>query len=564
MYKILKNLILRSKQMKNYLFIYGLLGWIVCACSVLDKSYSEDQNELFFIDISEQSGIMSIYNRSRFDEYPYGSGVVVLDYDKDGKDDVFYSDRTGLDLLYRNQGDGTFIDVAAGASITGGSQIGNGGGCSADYDNDGDQDLYVSSHGYSRLYNNDGMGSFVDVSLISGVQESGNIYSTGCAWGDYDEDGFLDFVVTRHLHGWDITKMEDDDFVKEIKSLVLFQNNQDGTFTDVSYLLSDNEQSQNQIDKEIGGIFGAGFQPVWVDFDNDRDLDLYVVNDFGELISPNVLWENKGLGLGNKWHFEDISFNSGADIAIYGMGVSVGDYDGDGFFDLFMTNIGDNVLLKNSGNGINFIDVTDIAGVGLGSLGDESRVTWGTVFFDYDNDGDEDLYVISGYLDHLKGAQNPKSQNNLLLSNNNDGTFKNVSLESGLDNSAIGRGTAFIDFNNDGCLDIFVANIGDMPKLYQNRCNWGNHWLQVHLIGTTVNKDAIGSRIKLISNGQTQIREVSAGGSFIGQNMMTAHFGLGSTQIIDSLVVFWSDGTEQQVEDLKVDTKIIVKQINPN
>ena len=543
---------------------YVILILLFFSCSITGNASLRDKDALFFIDVSEPSGITSIYERSRFDTYPYGSGIVVLDYDNDGHDDVFYADRTGLDLLYRNQADGTFIDIAVDASITGGSQVGNGGGCAADYDNDGDQDLYVSSYAYSRLYDNYGNGTFKDVSLIAGIQESGNIYSTGCAWADYDEDGFLDLVVARHLHGWDVTKMKKNEFIEAVEPLVLYRNNQDKTFEDVTYLLRDKRETHDDDGRELGGIFGAGFQPIWVDFENDGDLDLYVVNDFGELIAPNVIWENRGLDPMGEWHFENVSLGSGGDVAMYGMGVAVGDYDGDGFFDLYITNIGDSVLLKNLGDGIKFNDVAQIAEVGFGMIEDENRVTWGTVFFDYDNDGDEDLYVVSGYLDHLKEAKNPIKQNNLLFSNNSDGTFKNVSAESGLDNSAIGRGTVFFDFNGDGCLDIFVANIGDMPNLYQNKCTWGNHWLQVELIGVNINRDAVGSRIELTSRDRTQVRHISAGGSYMGQNMRTAHFGLGDSQIIDQLVIIWSDGTIDQLDDLQVDTKIVVKQDKSN
>ena len=277
------------------------------------------------------------------------------------------------------------------------------GGCAADYDNDGDQDLYVASWGASKLFRNNGGGTFADVAEFAGVADPDATYrSTGCAWGDYDRDGALDLIVVRH-----IDESNPDAFTKRLyyldaRPLALYHYNDDGTFTGVTQLLGASANPA-RIEGEYGRVWGAGIQPAWVDFDNDGDLDLYVINDFGEYIHPNVLWRNDGAlegdsGGGEEWAFTDDSELLGAGSPMFGKGVAVADYNSDGVFDMFVTNGADNVFLTTSG-GQRFSDVAGDAGVASGEFRQQQRVSWGTVFIDYDNDGHEDLYVASGYLD---------------------------------------------------------------------------------------------------------------------------------------------------------------------
>ena len=489
--------------------------------------------------------------------------------------------------LYRNEGNGTFTQSANEAHVSDPEGIGNGG-CAADFDNDGHQDLFLTNWGSSKLFHNSGDSTFADVTDAAGVGDPDDTYrSTGCAWGDYDRDGYVDLVVVRHMNEDDQSRTGGPLSSTALRALSLHHNGGDGSFSNVTHLLGDDSEpgvltfgSRRNPDKTAGNVWGAGFQPGWVDFNNDGYPDLYVVNDFGRLVQPNVLWRNDGEGEDGSWTFTDISSESGADVAMFGMGLAVGDYNLDGHLDMFITNIGRPVLLANSREGLSFTDTTLEAGVDIGSfkgydcLLEErrrrdscsgKRVTWGTVFFDYDNDGDEDLYVASGFLD-VDPTSNPKKQPNVLLRNDGDGSFTDVSEISGADDPGHSHGTVYLDYNNDGCLDLYVANLGTSAvlaqhgKLFENRCDWGNSWLVIRTVGTASNRDGIGARITVVAGEKTQVREVSAGGSNKSQSMLPAHFGLGKTEMVDSIQVRWPSGTVQTLRDVAVNRRIIIEE----
>ena len=221
-------------------------------------------------------------------------------------------------------------------------------------------------------------------------------------------------------------------------------------------------------------------------------------------------------------------------IPMYGMSLAVGDYDNDGHFDIFMTNIGATVLLRNNGDGTSFTDMAGPAGVEVSKIGTEDRVTWGSVFLDYDNDGFEDIYMVSGYL-RLPGVDNVpdylRQQHNVLLRNRGDGTFNNLSVVSGADDPGVGRGLGYLDIENDGCLDLFIGNLGGETTLYRNRCEYGHNWLVVKTVGKSSNRDGIGARITVKAGGVSQVREVASGRSFMGHQMIPPHFGLGSAEV---------------------------------
>ena len=529
----------------------------------------------YFIDISEAAGVDFRHYRDPTDRIPLGAGVVVFDYNGDGRPDIFVartedvsdvvSDVDVTNALYRNNGDGTFTDVAADAGVAtlGGK---TNGGCAADYDNDGHRDLFVTNWGHSRLFRNNGAGAFVDVTRPAGLGDPDLSYrSMGCAWGDYDQDGFLDFVVVRHMEESDAEAFDLRHYAYAVRPLALYRNNGDGAFTEVTHLLGDTTGAGN-IPGEYGNLWGAGFQPAWIDFDNDGDPDLYVVNDFGKDIHPNVLWRNDGPGVDGVWRFTDISRRSGADAAMFGMGLAVGDYDRDGDFDFYVTNIEDNVLLRNDGTGDGgeaaFTEDT-AAGAGMGIFQRRQRVSWGTVFFDYDNDGWEDIYAASGYLDS-DPFTNRREQSNLLLRNAGDATFDDVSSVSGADDRGVGRGVAYADFDADGCLDLYVANLGlteetpQSAKLFRNRCSWGSNWLVIATQGTVSNRDGIGARIAVTAGGRTQIREITAGSSNKSQNMRAAHFGLGTANRAASVRIRWPSGIVQTLIDVPANQRLNV------
>ena len=526
----------------------------------------------FFTDVAPTAGAAFQHYRDPVDRIPLGAGVVVFDFNNDGLQDIYVASKPswsespdqidGSNALYRNDGNGTFTDVASEAGVDELMDLSNGG-CAADYDNDGDRDLYVTNWGTSKLFRNNGSGAFVDVTNRAGLADPDPSYrSMGCAWGDYDQDGHLDFVVVRHMEESDMEAFDLRFFNLAVRPLGLFHNNGDGTFADVSHLLGDTAPPR-KIPGEFGSLWGAGFQPGWLDFDNDGDSDLYVVNDFGREVQPNVLWRNDGPAAGGKWQFEDISRNSGTDVAMFGMGLAVGDYDLDGHFDLYVTNIEDNVLLRNNGDGLTFTRAASDAGAALGLFQRRQRVSWGTVFFDYDNDGWEDLYVASGHLDS-DPFTNHRRQPNLLLRNTGNAAFEDVSSISGADDPGVGRGVAYADFNNDGCLDLYLANLGlagDKPqdaRLFLNGCAWDANWLRVQTVGTLSNRDGIGARITVVADGRTQIREITAGSSNKSQNMLSAHFGLGGAARVESVQIRWPSGIVQTLHDVSPNQQLTV------
>ena len=510
-----------------------------------------------FVDVAEVAGVAFQHDEYPDEIFDVGGGAVVLDLDGDGHQDIFVANSLGPNALYRNKGNGTFVDVADAVGVDDPTGRGNGG-CAADYDNDGHQDLFVTNYGPSKLYRGDGAGSMTDVTAGSGVDDSPSIYrSTGCAWGDFNLDGHLDLVVTRYLNESDKRVLETQDFYASAGGMVLFANRGNGTFSRVTKLLEDRGLRHGPSGESSSNVWGAGYQPGWLDFDDDGDLDLYVVNDMGKYLQPNVLWRNDGPATDGSWRFSDVSQESGADVPMFGMGLAVGDYDLNGRLDLFVTNIGHNVLLKNN-DGSSFTESAVSAGVGRGLIGRKLRVAWGAVFFDYDNDGDEDLYVVSGFLKSGPPPTNPREQPNLLLRNRADGTFTDISSGSGADDPNIGRGVAYLDFDSDGCLDLYLTNYAGQAKLLRNACDHGNNWLAIQTVGTSGNRDGIGARITISSAGATQVREIAAGSSSMGQNMRAAHFGLGRATSVDSVTVRWPGGKVQTITDVVANQRLTI------
>lgn len=527
-----------------------------------------------FKEVSAAAGI-TFWRIRNDDIMPIGGGAIVLDYNNDGFQDIYavnthdsedFSEiHSGYpstpNALYRNNGSGNFRNVAEEAGVSDSLSRGNGA-CAADFNNDGYTDMFVANWGFSRLYFNNGDGSFSDIAKVAGVSDPDGAYrSTGCAWGDYDQDGLLDLIVVRHMDESRKEWLFERRYRDAVRPLALFRNNGDLTFENVTALLDDQMGYPSNIK-------GAGFQPGFIDFDNDGDADIYVVNDFGADVYPNVLWRNDGPGKNSKWVFTDISMQSGANVAIWGMSLAVGDYENDGNLDIYITNIGNSVLLRNNGDET-FSERTSFAGVelgefpGLGAM--NTYVGWGAVFFDYDNDGLLDLYVSRGFLDS-DALVNPEEQPNALMKNNGDGTFSDVSSISGADDIGIGRGVISGDFNNDGRLDLFLMNLGvqrglsGVARLFINTLERDNNWLTVRPIGVISNRDGIGARITLKTASATQIREIRAGGSQMSQSMTPAHFGLGSANTVEVLQIRWPSGIVQKLMDVPANQIITIRE----
>ena len=485
-------------------------------------------------------------------------GVALFDCDNDGKLDIAVVNDSTLDhyrnaggdpmvTLYHQDAGFTFSDItkSAGLNHRGWSM----GIAVADYDNDGLLDLYLTGYNGNVLYHNLGGCKFEDVTTKSGLSVGG--FSTGAAWADYDRDGHVDLFVSRYIHS-DVEKL--GAITTNYKGLAveapwgmhgesdfLFHNRGDGTFEDVSKKAGVNDPE---------GRLGLG--AVWGDYDNDGWPDLYVAND----TEPNYLYRNKHDGT-----FEDIALLSGAAVsgegkALGSMGVDFGDFDRDGRLDITVTTFAyQPVELHRNVSADEFSDVTWTAKTGQPTF---RFVKWGTGFVDFDNDGLLDLFVSNGHIytaiDTLPGEPAYKEPI-LLFRNTGKQTFEEIAGTAGLNDSALQsrRGAAFGDLNNDGLIDAVVFNQNGPPSIFLNDTKASGHRVLFKLEGTTSNRAAIGARVTVYAGGVARIAEVRAGGSYISQNDLRLHFGLGLETRISKVEITWPNGKREELKDLAAD-----------
>jgi enediyne biosynthesis protein E4 len=527
---------------------------------------AQSEPALRFEDISKQAGLTVPHLSSPEKRYIIESmsgGIGFIDCDDDGKLDIVTINgssvdryREGGDLmvtLYHQDADLKFSDITKQAGLT---RKGWGMGvAAADFDNDGLIDLYVSGYGGNVLYRNKGNCQFEDVTEKAGVRVGG--FSTGAAWGDFDRDGFVDLFVPRYVFV-DINKLPEfgsnDKFCRFRGIMVqcgpwglpgesdfLFRNRGDGTFEDVSKKAGVDDPNKYY-----------GMQGVWGDIDNDGWPDLYVANDAG----PNYLYRNKHDGT-----FEDIGLMAGAALSSDGreqgsMGVDFADIDHDGRLDIIVTNFTEepNALYWNQGD-VGFNDISWNSKIAQLSY---PLVGWGTAFVDVDNDGWDDILVANGHvypqMDLVKGGV-PYRQQLLLFLNNHDKTFRDMTAASGLSSLTAfsRRGAAFGDVNNDGKIDVVMLNVGGPPTLLLNRTQSSNHSVTFRLIGSKCNRAAIGARVTIMAGGTTQFNEVRGGSSYLSQNDLRLHFGLGSQAKIDSVEILWPSGKKDVYRDIAGD-----------
>jgi len=533
-----------------------------------------------FIPVGREAGfnVKTIFGGEHKNKYlleTTGCGVAFYDYDNDGWLDVFLVNGTRLEgfpageepisRLFKNNRDGTFSDVTlkAGLGHSGWGQ----GVCIGDYDNDGFDDLFVTYFGKNVLYHNNGDGTFTDVSAAAGVATSGKRWNTGCAFVDYDRDGKLDLFVANYIDMDLATAPVPESGPCLYKGVmvacgppglkggknILFHNNGDGTFTDVS-------ESAGIL--EASGTFGLGV--LTADLDNDGWPDIYVADDS----TPSVLYQNKKNG-----KFQDIAVEAGCALspdgkAQAGMGISAADYDLDGNLDLVKTNFaGDTPSLYHNLGGGNFEDATFTAGLGKYT----QYLGWGCGFFDFDNDGWPDILICNGHVypevEQLK-TEAGYAQRKLLYRNLRDGRFEDVSLEAGpgISDRIAARGCAFGDFDNDGDIDVIVNPVNDYPQLIRCDSETGNNWIKVRTIGTRSNRSGIGARLKCVSRvpGETkphqQIDEVRSGGGYFSQNDLRVHFGIGKAEKVEVLEIRWPSGQIDIVRDIKPNQLLYVKE----
>ncbi|MFT5386299.1 MAG: hypothetical protein ACI81W_003712 [Saprospiraceae bacterium] len=473
-----------------------------------------------------------------------GGGAAFFDYDNDGDEDLWIAGGINQDVLYNNNGKGVFTEIGTNAGLEATNGHITSGVITADLDNDSWRDVIVLGHigFHPLLFKNNGDGTFSEISESAGLSEfKGQSFAAAC--GDVNMDGYLDIYIATYVD--DIHNIYNSDgvvvgFGHECLDNFLFVNNGDWTFSEMGA----------EYEVKNGGCTLA---TTFTDYDGDADQDLLVANDFGEWIKPNALYQNDN---GNT-PFSDVGQQTGMDIGVYGMGIAIGDYDKDLDLDYYITNLGRNVLLENQGDAT-FSDQSTATGVEDTYMDSLLAVGWGTAFIDVDNDADLDLFVCNGYVPAAAFINNSKENRNRLFINdgNPDGNgfgFYESALDSDLDNPGRGRGFAYADYDNDGDLDMLVIHVNKQTTsdpiqkvaLYRNDLDNDNHYLKVKLQGITSNRDAFGATIKIVVGDQSWIHDYNGGyGSHASQHTSIAHFGLGEIETVDSLVVTWPGGAQ--------------------
>ena len=518
-----------------------------------------------FRDIAAQSGLAASHISSDEKHYVVESmsgGTGLFDCDNDGRLDIVMVNGSTVDrykqggdplvTLWHQDADLKFTDITEKAGLT---RKGWGMGVAvADFDNDGNLDLFVTGYGGNALYRNKGNCTFEDVTDKAGVRGGG--FSTGVAWADYDRDGNVDLFVSRYVHV-DINNLPAFGSTKfcqfkgvpvqcgpwgmEGESDLLYHNRGDGTFEEVSKKAGVDDPEK---------YYGLG--ATWGDYDNDGWPDLFVADD----ATPNHLYRNNHNGT-----FTDEAMVAGIALngegqALGSMGVAWGDYDHSGRLSMFITEFADqpNTLYRNEAAD-RFEDLAMPSHLGQPSL---PLVGWGTTFFDMDNDGWLDLFVANGHvypqMDEVRGSA-PYAEPMLLHRNLRNGTFEEVSRPAGLGDMPLKsrRGAAFGDIFNNGNVDIVVLNVGAPPSLLLNTNKSSNHRVLFHLVGTKSNRAAIGARVTIHAGGMTQFDEVRGGGSYLSQNDLRLHFGLGSAAEIDLVEVRWPTGKSESFKNVAAD-----------
>jgi enediyne biosynthesis protein E4 len=527
-----------------------LLGFILSVLFIFGLSAQAPPPKVIeFSNVTAAAGIKFSHfkgnNGISINREEFGPGICAADFDGDGWEDIYFVNGRDLynrgisvrNALYRNNGDGTFTDVTEKAGLPG---TGYGLGCVwGDYDNDGYPDLFVTQFGRNVLYHNNRNGTFTDVTDVAGVAgtESGEFHS-GATFFDYDRDGRLDLYVGSYVNldrrycnlGGVLSSCPPS--VYRGSPDALYHNNGDGTFTNVS------------VKAKIYQPEGKNLSVAAADYDNDGWPDLFVAND-----GLNAyLYHNQRDGT-----FKEVGLVSGMALTGRGMTmaamcISLGDFDNDGWLDLYISDFqrSSDHVWKNDGKGF-FDEVSDQAGI---TRATRDVLSFGGGFFDYDNDGWLDIFIANGHVyPEIEQASPDISyrQINSLFHNERNGKFLDVTKSSGdgFRTPYVGRGVAFADFDNDGFVDIVVANNGDVPLLLHNSGGNGNHFLNFKLVGTKSNRDAMGARIRMAAGGISQIREIAGGGSYLSQSDLRANFGLGKADRAETVEVRWPSGAQQ-------------------
>ena len=518
-----------------------------------------------FVDATEEAGIHFKHSNGKTEHKhiieTMGSGVVFFDYDTDGDADLYFVNSGGIpqarqdtqqarlgNVLYRNEGDGRFIDVT---EISGTGDTGYGMAAAAgDIDNDGDADLYVANFGDDTLYRNNGDGTFTDITKAAGIDN--DLWGIAAIYLDFDVDGDLDIFVVNYLVyelSMPVTTFKGIIGYGHPRSYegtpdVLYRNNGGGTFTNIT---------------ETAGVTnpteGRGMAAVACDYDNDGFPDIYVTND----TNRNFLYRNNGDGT---FTDESLFIGVGYDesgVAEGSMGVDCGDYNGDGWLDLIVANSEKVTLYKNE-EGLLFIDVTADSGLQQPTL---PFVGFSPLFLDYDNDGHLDLFCANGHpqdvieilMDHETYAQRDQ-----MFQNKGDGTYMDVSETAGayFTEALVGRAAATADYDNDGDTDIVIMNSNQRAVLLRNDGGNTNNWIGIKLVGSQNNRDGIGAKVTVSTEDMTQMREVKSGSSYASGSDTRLLFGLGEIQHIEKITIVWQGGTTQVLKNVSINQTLTI------
>ena len=518
------------------------------------------------VDITSSTGIRFEHLSSPEQKYiveSMGGGVALIDYDGDGWLDIYFTNSQSVDMalagktarsaLYHNNHDGTFTDVTDKAGV--GYPCWAMGAVVGDYNNDGRPDLLVTCFGGVVLYRNNGNGTFSDVTKEAGLSGDSQ-WAAGAAFGDYDGDGWADLFVSHYVdfHLNDLPtfgsartcKYRGVDVQCGPRGLKgapdnLYHNNRNGTFSDVSKATGVDDPQH---------FFGL--TAVWTDFNDDGRLDLFVANDS----QPNYLYRNNGNGT-----FTDVAYDAGVAVSEDGaeqanMGVAIGDYQHTGRMSIFVSHFDNDyaTLFRNDGK-MNFTDVSDAAGVARST---RSYVGWGDAFFDFDNDGWLDLFLVNGHVYPQVDSSRSEvtyREPKLLFLNQRNGNFKDASKIVGPDLQVrqVSRGLAVGDLLNDGRIDLVIENLIGEPMILRPEGGPSNHWISFELEGSTSNRLALNARVRATAGDLVQMGEVLSGGSYLSQNDLRIHFGLGNRDRVDKAEILWPDGTTQTLNDLDAD-----------
>ena len=549
---------MKTTSVIKWIFIFISLVWIpnTIAAETLPQ----------FVDITRAAGIDFVHNTGAFGEKylpeEIASGCAFIDYDNDewqdillvnGKDWQGHSTGKRQTMgLYRNNQDGTFTDVTETTGLA--VEVYGLGVAVADYDNDGDEDLYISCLGADRLFQNQGDGTFVDATKLAGIHNPG--FGTSCAWLDYDRDGNLDLFVANYVEWTPETNLFCTlDGVNQSycgprsypgQASKLFRNRGDGTFTDVSRIA----QIEDPTSKSLGVCV--------FDYNDDGFSDIFEAND----TQPNKLYQNNGDGTFiERGMLTGIAFDERG-VATGAMGVDTGDYDGSGQESLVIGNFSNEMMNLYHNEGELFIDDAPVAKIGLPSL---LTLTFGCFFFDFDLDGKLDIFAANGHIESDINAVQSEvtyAQPPHLFHNIGDGQFEDVALKVGSDlqKPIVGRGAAYGDIDNDGDWDVLVNTSNGAAHLYRNDGGNRNNWIKLKLIGTKSNRSGIGARIIVQSKSGTQIRTLKSGASYCSQSELATIFGIGDDTVIDSITVKWPSGTTDQLVAVKSNQSVIITQ----